>query len=232
MQLHIARRWYTYGGAGLRLRDNNLAFITSLRMATSSAGSSHPLLCHPSSGASAPVVRSFTAAVRASEDCYHLQYLLLADTMQFLLPRAAENAQHPGERADRLWEHTCFECFLGDCTQTDGPYLELNFSPSGQWACYSFTSARRDMAACEPVTGAFRATWRIKCDSIELQVDLPRRAILPWLAAPTLCVGLTAILESSAGELSFWALRHPRDGQTQQLLPADFHRRDCWLARA
>ncbi len=44
-----------------------------------------------------------------------------------------------GERRVGLWEHTCFECFL----KTDGDqYYEWNFSPKGDWNCFSFSKYR------------------------------------------------------------------------------------------
>lgn len=43
------------------------------------------------------------------------------------------------ERADGLWERTCFECFI---SYGDGSYDEWNFSLTGQWQNYFFDSYR------------------------------------------------------------------------------------------
>lgn len=54
---------------------------------------------------------------------------------------------------DDLWQHTCFELF---CKKKDvDDYLEFNFSPSGEWNCYEFTSYREGMKTiqlnCSPI---------------------------------------------------------------------------------
>ena len=41
---------------------------------------------------------------------------------------------------DFLWKQTCFELFI---RHKNGTYLEWNFSPSGHWACYEFSSYRK-----------------------------------------------------------------------------------------
>ena len=45
-------------------------------------------------------------------------------------------------RTDGLWQHTCFEAFVG---RGDNGYAEFNLSPSGQWAAYDFDSYRGGM---------------------------------------------------------------------------------------
>src|SRR5688572_23280333 len=46
-------------------------------------------------------------------------------------------------RANNLWRHSCFEAFL---SPGEGPaYVELNFSPSSQWAAYDFEDYRQGM---------------------------------------------------------------------------------------
>ncbi|MBV1732472.1 MAG: hypothetical protein KUA38_09520, partial [Hydrogenophaga sp.] len=45
--------------------------------------------------------------------------------------------------------------------------------------------------------------------SLDLQVWLPREAILPAAAGAPLMLGLSAILETRDGQLSYWALHHP-----------------------
>ena len=41
---------------------------------------------------------------------------------------------------DDLWQHTCFELFIG--AKNDAEYYEFNFSPSGEWAAYEFRNYR------------------------------------------------------------------------------------------
>ncbi|EQC46404.1 hypothetical protein M899_2010 [Bacteriovorax sp. BSW11_IV] len=44
---------------------------------------------------------------------------------------------------DNLWQHTCFELFCKK--KGSDEYLEFNFSPSGEWNCYEFSSYREGM---------------------------------------------------------------------------------------
>src|SRR3954447_23471268 len=45
-----------------------------------------------------------------------------------------------GGRADRLWEHSCFEAFVGRAGEEG--YTEVNIATSGQWAVYDFDGYR------------------------------------------------------------------------------------------
>ena len=71
-------------------------------------------------------------------------------------PIALARAVDP-QRRDELWRTTCAEIFvaLDDASDgkphTGGPYLEFNFSPTGDWAAYRFDSTR---------TGMHRHVWR------------------------------------------------------------------------
>ena len=103
-------------------------------------------------------------------------------------------------RADRLWEHSCFEAFV---RTGEGPgYLELNFAPSGRWAAYDFSDRRAGMtnAALEPS--------KIKIWSDHLSLHLSAEiAGLPDLDDWRL--GLAAVIEERSGRMSYWALAHP-----------------------
>ncbi|MGB5132724.1 MAG: DOMON-like domain-containing protein [Steroidobacteraceae bacterium] len=105
-----------------------------------------------------------------------------------------------GERADALWQHTCFEAFLQP-VHGQG-YLEFNFTPAGVWAAYRFDSRRLGMQSLElprpPVIAVIRGS------QLEVTVQL---ALPAGFAASR--IGLMAVLEDDAGGLSFWALAHP-----------------------
>ncbi|MEH6662078.1 MAG: hypothetical protein V7679_10555, partial [Parasphingorhabdus sp.] len=45
---------------------------------------------------------------------------------------------------DDLWQYSCFELFLGE--PGGERYCEFNFSPSGNWAAYSFDRYRDGMS--------------------------------------------------------------------------------------
>jgi hypothetical protein len=123
------------------------------------------------------------------------------------------------KRADGLWQHTCFEAFIAFAGQTN--YLEFNFSPSGQWAAYAFSDYRqRDLKADPPGAPSIRVNRGQ--DSLTLEALLSSDALAMPGEACTLHLGLSAVIEQAAGQLSYWALRHPGGNPAAQ---PDFHRR-------
>jgi hypothetical protein len=145
-----------------------------------------------------------------------LCYDVIGDTAGLRLPPPAK----PG-RADGLWQHTCFEVFAG--LDGESAYREFNFAPSGQWAAYHFLDQRQRDENAE-------ATWNlaetpIHCAvaprSLRLQAWLPLDALPARSAAARWTVGLTAVIETTDGQLSYWALRHPGSRP-------DFHHRGGW----
>jgi len=117
---------------------------------------------------------------------------------------------------DRLWEHSCFEAFVG---RPDEPgYIELNATTALEWALYAFDDYRTGMTAID--TG-LSVTVRFGSDSLEVGVSL----LLPdWPCDADLQLNLSAIIEAKDGSKSYWALKHPPGAP-------DFHNRDCFTAR-
>jgi hypothetical protein len=113
------------------------------------------------------------------------------------------------ERTDGLWQHTCFEAFLSP----GQGYLELNFSPSGQWAAYRFDDYRTGMT--EAQIGTPEILTRPSEDIYELEASLAQP-----LSGP-LQLALAAVIEESNGRKSYWALAHPPG-------KADFHHPDSF----
>lgn len=143
-------------------------------------------------------------------------------TLRYIVTGAIGDLRLPSptapSRADRLWEHTCFEVFIAPAPLA--AYYEFNFAPTTQWAGYRFASHRRgrtDIAEVAPP----RIEAQTSADRYELQTsvglesiaDLPREA--PWL------LGISTIIEEASGALSYWALAHPSG-------KADFHHSDCF----
>ena len=122
-------------------------------------------------------------------------------------------------RMDGLWQETCFELFIkGDAE--DGGYVELNLSPSEQWAAYDFAAYRsgmenRDMPR-DPDCTIRRGGNILIFDASIPVAGLPP---LPWQ------IGISAVLAEDDGEgeiaRSFWALRHPQ-GRPDFHAPAGF----------
>lgn len=117
--------------------------------------------------------------------------------------------------ADGLWEHSCFEAFVGG---VDGPgYAEFNFATSGQWAAYRFDGYREGM---RPIGDALLSGGRTVASG-EVRV---RRSVRVPLGEGEWRLGLSAILETTDGAKSYWALAHPPG-------KPDFHAADCFAAR-
>lgn len=97
------------------------------------------------------------------------------------------------ERADNLWQTTCFELFVsGEGTQ----YREYNFSPSGQWAAYAFDDYRsgiRDIGACIE-TELYQEKNELQF-SVEIRSEFSNPAF----------VGLTAVIEETDGVIRYWS---------------------------
>ena len=171
-----------------------------------------PLVAHPDT-ASEAVRRIAAAAERVGPDSLRFRYVLEADPERIRIPAAAV---HPG-RTDRLWAHTCFEAFVGLPQSTS--YLELNFSPSGEWAAYRFDSYREGMCPAG-LDAAPRLALRWEASRLELRVEVHLSGT-ELTGSPRLRIALSTVVEDREGRLSYWALRHAPGGP-------DFHHPDSF----
>ena len=140
-----------------------------------------------------------------------LWYVAQGDLDQINVPPPA------GERRrDGLWRSTCFELFLK--AGAASAYHELNFSPSGEWAAYSFESYRTGMRSADlsapPIITRTVAPW----GALEAHVTVPLDSFA--LAGPV-SLNLAAIVQGTEGERSFWAFSHPAG-------EPDFHDPACF----
>jgi hypothetical protein len=159
------------------------------------------LICHPSTPARG--VRSVTARLQWQADgALLLAYAVDAELASLRVPRTRASRSATG-----LWQHTCFEAFLG--TDSGPGYVEFNFSPSSEWAIHGFRSYREGMSH-SPQARAPEITVRREAARLELEARIPG-VDLPALGEATRRrVGLSAVLEDNAGRRSYWALQHPR----------------------
>jgi len=135
-----------------------------------------------------------------------LEYRLAGDLSRLAIPRRAE-----ARRAERLWEHTCFEAFVAPAAGSR--YYELNFSPSAEWAAYAFDAYRQGMrllSLAQPPTVVVAEGAAELCVTAAVEFDALVDAPWPWR------IGLTAVVEDRAGTRAYFALRHPRQNP-------DFH---------
>ncbi len=119
-------------------------------------------------------------------------------------------------RADGLWRTTCFEMFLRP--EGGARYCEFNLSPSERWAAYDFVSYRAGMSE-RPLPREPVCTMRQGQSVAIFDAAIPAAAI----PGGTSAMALTAVLEEEAGNLSYWAARHPAE-------KPDFHDAACFTA--
>ena len=170
------------------------------------------LTCHPETYS--PAVEEIEARVGWTQDnALAFTYALKGDLMRLRIP-----LPQPSIRADRLWQHTCFEAFVS--VKGKKEYYEFNFAPSGAWAAYSFqryrvgTPFEADRLA--PRIAVRNTANRLDLDAIVRLDHLP--AIPP---RARLQLALCAVIEDESDMLSYWALKHPPG-------KPDFHHPDAF----
>ncbi|UCH73317.1 MAG: DOMON-like domain-containing protein [Rhodospirillales bacterium] len=170
------------------------------------------LIAHPDSRI-ATAMRIAVDIARPRRGDLVLSYAVTGCTRRLSLPAPGLPA-----RGDELWRHTCFEAFLG---VGSGPaYYEFNFAPSRRWAAYRFDGYRAGMRSA-PTIDPPRLDVRADDDLFEIQVML-RPGDLPDVPDDAaLRLGLSAVIEDTGGNLSYWALAHPPGAP-------DFHHSDCF----
>lgn len=164
------------------------------------ATSEIPLIPHASCP-SFPVTQLAASARIDTDGSLLLHYRLTGAVTDIRWPpRCAD--QKLDRPTDGLWQHTCFEAFVAETDAT--AYREFNFSPSGEWAIYRFVDYRQrdDRFAPPAVPSIDFARQPTECT---LQVRIPA-ANLP--AGQALAIGLTAVIETAAGDKRYWALAH------------------------
>ena len=155
-------------------------------------------------------------AERTDDDELRLRYVLNGALDGMRLPP-------PGTlcRGDRLWEHTCAEAFIA--AEGTSAYVELNVSPSREWAAYAFT-AYRDGAPLAASRLEPRIVVRRERDTLALDVLVALADLSCSYRDAILRIGLSAVVEATDGRLSYWALHHPS-------AQPDFHHPDAFTLR-
>ena len=142
-----------------------------------------------------------------------LSYVVHGDIGALRLPPVTASA-----RGDELWQHTCFEAFVG--TAAGAAYYEFNFAPSTRWAAYRFDSYRNGMRVATEI-GAPRIEVQAASERCTLRAALNLDALSGLPSDAGWRLGLAAITEDTGGAKSYWALAHPPG-------KPDFHHFDCF----
>lgn len=154
-------------------------------------------------------------AARGADGALQLHFAVHADPASLCLPQPVA----PAGFADGLWQHTCFEAFVG--VPGLPRYHEFNLSPSGQWAAYAFAAYRQRDEAWQPAASPV-ITNHLEGDVLTLEAQIPS-ALLPTTVA-LFDISLTAVIECADGSLSYWALAHTGERP-------DFHQRASFTLR-
>lgn len=169
------------------------------------------LHCHPATPC--PLTLRLSVALNWRAQGLVLHYRALGQVEGIELPPTTTPSP-----ADGLWQHSCMEAFVSPVHAAH--YREFNFAPSLQWAAYCFSAERQRDTEAEtrrPVLPSIR--FGQQAGQLDLWATVPEAA-LP--AGPRLWLGLSAVIETRDGHLSYWALQHPRADRP------DFHHRGGW----
>lgn len=157
------------------------------------------LIPHPRGGASHAKVEARVELLGALR--LRLEWSLTGKLEQLAIPRRSAS-----RRADRLWEHTCFEAFVARASAAS--YCELNFAPSTQWAGYAFDGYRQGMRPLEvaepPTVDVVRSANELRVTA-DIELSGFADASWPWR------IGLSAVVEDRAGGRAYYALLHPQE---------------------
>jgi len=171
------------------------------------------LIRHSSSHAGA--VRSIDAHARVGETGIGVfRYVLRAEISRVRVP-----PEESAARADGLWKHTCFEAFIK--APDAAAYYELNFAPSRQWAVYRFNAYRQGVSSPDFELAPEICVRRF-ADRLEVDAAVDLQDLIDLQGAPSIKVGLSAVVEDESGTLTHWALKHAPG-------KADFHCPDGFL---
>lgn len=167
-----------------------------------------------------PLISSFQFSVSFEISAEELQFKfklmgLPADIARLVWPRATVGA---ASRRDGLWQTTVFELFIGEPGKS--AYLEFNFSPSGDWNAYRFSSEREGMQEIASLRENVVKKMRKTTDTIVVEGTLNLQKLS--LNRP-IELSATSILDFDSHK-EYWAIAHKGE-------KPDFHLRKSFIAR-
>ena len=171
------------------------------------------LILQPFATDTAPKGVSITANVSRNANMLAVQFSL-ADLQSSVMIQPCATAP---ARRDNLWQATCFEFFL---SQKNSPaYWEFNLSPSGDWNIYHFNAYRQGLREEKAFSVLpFSVEQSANYLALSLSIDLS-----PIVASEkSVDLGITAVIQTKRGDISYWALNHCGD-------KPDFHLRESFL---
>lgn len=128
---------------------------------------------------------------------------LTMDMTGEITPVAMAPREQQPQRKDRLWEQTCFECFISP--EKGSAYWEFNLSPAGHWNVYRFDSYRTGMRR-EKAYGSLPIQTQSSAGSFQISCDIDLSVIR--LHQEKIRMGVCAVVKMTSSEITYWALHH------------------------
>ncbi|AFY93937.1 DOMON-like domain-containing protein [Chamaesiphon minutus] len=122
-------------------------------------------------------------------------------------------------RTFALWEHTCFEFFIGSPGEAN--YWEFNLSPSGDWNVFILDDYRQGLRAESAFTELPLQIDR-QLDTLSLSGSWDLTKIIS--AERQLEIAISTVVKSERDEISYWALAHKGT-------EPNFHLRDSFIIK-
>lgn len=177
-------------------------------------------------------IRIVVAAETLLPASVRLVFLVIDPEQQIVWPTTQQIEQSHHEvaqsfemgyaRRDYLWQHTCFELFIG--IKNKSAYREINLSPAQAWNCYQFEQYRQP-AQMPPVPAQDIQLLELKAQPQKLEAILDLHQFLQTNECQwdDLVFGLTSVVKLKNNSELYFALNHSTD-------QPDFHCQRDWTA--
>lgn len=164
------------------------------------------------------MVASLECSVEVSKSGLQLQYNLTGELDAIMWPGQSPVSKAPSEvRTWKLWEHSCFECFISSANEN--AYFEINLSPSGDWNTFHFTNTRENMREASDLVVKDLLFEPISRDQIRLSASLD---FIKTSIDSFNLINLCSVIEDSKNGCHYFAVQHPENRP-------DFHNRDFFV---
>jgi len=141
-----------------------------------------------------------------------IKYIMIGDILSLNIPKYKTPKFVYG-----LWNATCFELFIANKNQDS--YIEFNFSPSKEWACYAFNDYRLKDKNIDVINPSIDFLYDEYSAEMIVSFDI---SYFNYINFDDLDVSITAVIKNDEDEVSYWAINHAKEN-------ADFHARESFL---
>lgn len=142
----------------------------------------------------------FTAEVNQNASAFFVSFLLSGkiEEIDFGSPTPKK------ERIIKLWEKSCFELFIKNSRDE---YLEFNFSPRFEWNCFYFERKGNPLTELAKMESP-ETDILLSLEKFFLVAEIKKDFFPENFLTDHLSLGISAVLKTKDGQLSYWALCH------------------------